>query len=142
MSVSNDQKGSVHEDIRTALVVFSFYVAQHQSQGKDLQQQVESQLVPEHKRTFEAAAETLLTRYRNETLASGVVQAVEKRIAEALRESRWTKWTIVITQGLGLLSAGIILKDFQNLPASLSWVLALYFLAMIGTLFAAIFRGR
>jgi len=142
MSQSGRTEHEIHSTIRTALVYSGFLAIKAESRGEDLAEEIERELGPSLKRPLESQAEEVLLRYRNDLLASGIIAAIEKKLSEALGESKRTKWVLFASQTVGLAGAVALLKDYTKLPVEATYLLGLYSIAVLISIGLAIFRLR
>jgi hypothetical protein len=144
MSKAQPPGKEAETDIQTALVGYSFLAIEAEAAHENLVNKIQTKLrrKPELKRALESQAEDLLTCYRNEILAFGIIDAVKKALEDALHESKWTKWALVVSQALGLAAAASLLRHYSSLPPDALWPLAAYSFFLLVTIGIGIFRGR
>jgi hypothetical protein len=142
MSPSDKSDQEPESYIRTALVVCSFFTLEAQKAGADIWQEVQQNMLPELKKSLTSQADELLRRQKNEILSDGLIETVQKKLHEALGEAKWTKLTLIISQTIGLLGAGLLLKDYDRLPATIIWSFGIYSIGVMFTIGLAVYRSR
>jgi hypothetical protein len=130
------------EEIRMALIASSVLAINLEKDGHSLEQFLGVTLQPEQKKHLERSADDILREHENATLTTGIIQAIQDKLETALHEARWKKYTLLVLQSVGMVAAGLLLRDYNQLPVGAAWLLALYVVSVFGGIIWALVKLR